>query len=377
MNKKATASLAIGMFMLMNINTPLAFAADSAEEQLGVQIEKNVTLTMQEAKASNSKEKKDINSATYKVDLKFIKEFEKNEKLVLHLNGKGSGFGLNKEISALDYTNSSDGSTANDPAADIAKITELYYQRSFLNNKITANFGKLNLGGYFANNNETSQFLTGSFTTDKLIDAPTKSLALILNAATINQLDIAYAYFTPDPDIDFDRNGFNIIHGFNIIQGTYKSPKNGNYRLYGWLNNNKEYSSYKNNNSKESGTYGLGISADQKINEAVAVFARVGYKNHCVAKTDESNLSFLLWNIGAQIKGLKWSRINDVIGFAVGQMYYRDTETYKNNSETQIELYYNFAVNDYISIAPVIQYFRNQDKKLSTLVNGIRISITF
>jgi hypothetical protein len=50
----------------------------------------------------------------------------------------------------------------------------LYYQRSFLNNKITASFGKLNLGEYFANNNEISQFLTDSFAADKLIDNPGK-----------------------------------------------------------------------------------------------------------------------------------------------------------------------------------------------------------
>jgi len=122
-NKKAAAALAIGIFMLMNINTPLAFAADSAAEQPGIQIEKNVKLIMKGAKVQTGKEKKDINSAIYKVNLKFIKEFEKNEKLVLHLNGENG-----------------------DQAADIAKITELYYQRSFLNNKITASFGKLNLG---------------------------------------------------------------------------------------------------------------------------------------------------------------------------------------------------------------------------------------
>ena len=88
MNKKAIASLAIGMlFMLMNINTTLAFA----EEQLGLQIEKNLTLIMQGA--SHNKAKKDINSATYKADLKLIKEFKKNEKLVLHLSGNS----LNKK----------------------------------------------------------------------------------------------------------------------------------------------------------------------------------------------------------------------------------------------------------------------------------------
>jgi len=163
------------------------------------------------------------------------------------------------------------------------------------------------LGEYFANNNEISQFLTDSFAADKLIDTPAKSLALILNAAATNQFDIAYAYFTSE-----------INNGFNIIQVAYKSPKNGNYRLYGWSNNNKEYLSYKD--KKKSGIYGFGISANQKINEAVAIFTKAEYKNHRAAK-NEGDLSFLLWNIGAQIKGLKWSRVNDVIDFAVGQMH--------------------------------------------------------
>jgi len=162
-------------------------------------------------------------------------------------------------------------------------------------------------------------------------------------------------------------------NGFNIIQVACKSPKNGNYKLYGWSNNNISYE-----DKKKSEIYGFGISANQKINEAVAIFTRAGYKNHRVAE-NEGDLSFLLWNIGAQ-----WSRVNDVIGFAAGQTYSTKSgiiKDYKYNSETQIELYYNFAVNDYITIAPVIQYFRyHQDQKSvnkETLVKGIRISITF
>jgi len=51
---------------------------------------------------------------------------------VLHLNEL---VGKNIKISNFDRINSSDGSSAN-----TAQIIELYYQRSFLNNKIIANF---------------------------------------------------------------------------------------------------------------------------------------------------------------------------------------------------------------------------------------------
>ncbi|MDR0820112.1 MAG: hypothetical protein LBN19_01080 [Endomicrobium sp.] len=45
------------------------------------------------------------------------------------------------------------------------KITELFYQQSFLNNKLTADFGT-----YFAGNEYTSQFITEFFS------SPTKQL---------------------------------------------------------------------------------------------------------------------------------------------------------------------------------------------------------
>ncbi|MDR3092591.1 MAG: carbohydrate porin, partial [Endomicrobium sp.] len=248
--------------------------------------------------------------------------------------------------------------------------------------KLTINFGKLSLGSHFAGNNyandEASQFVTGSFTTDKaIIDAPSQTIALALNYAATDSFDIAYAYFTKNTG-DFDRNGFN------ILQFTCKSSKNGNYRLYGWLNNNKKYSNYKIPN-KKSGTWGLGISIDQAITEEIGVFARIGY-NRIKKSEDEfrDNIFSLLWNTGIQVKGSIWSRANDVVGLAVGQIY--DSKGLKTekisykDAETQIELYYKFALNNHIAISPIVQYFINPNAEKSSnniFVYGIRTSFAF
>jgi hypothetical protein len=91
--------LAISIFYAYgNINTPLAFAADSAEKQsLELRLKKsNVYFARSISKDS---EKKNIKTSDF------------------------------------DLINSSDGSSA-----DTVKFTELAYQRSFLNNKITTSF---------------------------------------------------------------------------------------------------------------------------------------------------------------------------------------------------------------------------------------------
>ncbi|OEG70622.1 hypothetical protein ATZ36_16655 [Candidatus Endomicrobiellum trichonymphae] len=53
------------------------------------------------------------------------------------------------------------------------KITELFYQQSFLNNKLIADFSKLNFGTYLAGNEYASRFITDFFL------LPTKQLILI------------------------------------------------------------------------------------------------------------------------------------------------------------------------------------------------------
>jgi hypothetical protein len=43
------------------------------------------------------------------------------------------------------------------------KITELFYQQSFSNSKLIADFSKLNFGTYLTGNEYTSQFITDFF----------------------------------------------------------------------------------------------------------------------------------------------------------------------------------------------------------------------
>jgi ribosomal protein S17E len=417
-NNKAIISLAASAFMLMSSSAPLAFAADSAAEQLGIQVETNGTFIMQGIMGAkvDEKIKNFLRPATYKINLKLTKEFENNGKIIAHFEGEKSTE-INNKINTYGSINpsySKDIELETDIKDSISysnliekdsnlkdlyihytditllRITELYYQQALFNNKLTVNFGKLSLGRYFAGNkyanDETSQFVTGSFTTDKVIDAPSQTIALALNYAVVdNYFDIAYAYFT--------KNTGNLdINGFNILQATYKSSEKGNCRLYAWLNNDKKYSYYNNKTTddKKSGTYGFGISADQAIIEEIGVFFRAGYKNHRVGiKNSEGkfsdNILSLFWNTGIQVKGSIWSRTNDVTGFAIGQIYgSKGLKTgqisYKNCAETQIELYYKFALNNHIAITPVFQYFisPNGEKSHNNIfVWGIRTSFTF
>ncbi|MCA6079294.1 MAG: carbohydrate porin [Endomicrobium sp.] len=365
MNNKVIIYLVASAFMLMNPSISLLLAADSTAEQLGIQVETNGTFIMQNIR-------KIAKHATYKINLKLIKEFENNGKVIAHFAG---------EKSTYDWRNPNHTKTHQETDIIPMQISELYYQQTLLDNKFTINFGKLSLWSHFAGNNyandETSEFVTGSFATYKeIIDAPLQTIALALNYAATDSFDIAYAYFTKNTG-DFDRNGFN------IFQVTCKSSKNGNYRLYGWLNNDKRYSNYKIPN-KKSRTWGFGISIDEAITEEIGVFA-IGYSG--IKKSGDElrdNIISLLWNTGIQIKGSIWSRANDVVSLAVGQIYNsKGLKTEKisyKDALTQIELYYKFALNNHIAISPIVQYFINPNAEKSSnniFVYGIRTSFAF
>ena len=325
----------------------------------------------------------DLIKATFAFSLKLTKEFENNGKLVVRFKG-GEGNGLNDNLETYSKINESA-----DPGAFI-KNTELFYQQSFLDNKFIVNFGKFGVGAYFADNNYTSQFLTGAFSTDKTISISPSLLALRLNYAAITDISIDYAYFTyfltkasPGPD-----------KGLSILQVTYKPHEGGNYRVYVWTNNtyHRSYQS-REMNRKYYGTCGIGISADYAINERVGVFAKIGHKNPYVGTINDREPaapSFnlpppsTLWNVGIQLKDLT----NNALGFAIGQisgdcvLKSNNIDNFKYGKETQIELYYKYKINNNISIIANLQYLANlkggnTSYNHDTVVIGIRTLIAF
>jgi hypothetical protein len=402
--KTMTVLLMSSAFMLLSATSKLfAAEAGSIAEQFGIKVALDGAVVMQgtpKANSTKNNNNKGLNDAIYATSVKLTKEFENNGKIVAKFK-VGRGEGLDQSLQTYAEVNSDSEHTI-DPKNDaFAKISEMSYQQSFLGNKLTANVGKLSFGSYFTNNKYAEEFITGTFSGDKVIDKAPSRLALRLNYAALDKLDISYACFT-NTNLDyFDTKGVN------ILQATYKPSKEDNYRAYVWLNNKEDYFSPKNMN-KKSEIYGVGISADKEINKEIGIFGRFSYKDPSVGKDlqrgkddngkDADTVSTahplsMAWNVGAQVKGSSWSRANDVVGFAIGQIYgssdYRKhkvkvdkNKDYKDDAEVQMELYYKFVVNERIALVPTAQYLvspkgGNDVTGDNIFVYGIRTQFTF
>jgi carbohydrate-selective porin OprB len=397
--KKFTAQI-LTLALTIALIVPSVFATAlqnvtpvSLSQALDIKVSGGGTFVLQgTSKDTVGKSDDGSNTAVYVFDLRLEKLFDNNGKMAARFKG-GRGLGLNKTVQTYAVVNSVADHSLDSAANTLAKITELFYQQSFFNDKLTANFGKLDFGAYFAENkyskDKSSQFITSIFTADKIVEAPPQHVALRFKYNLTDKVDLSYAYFTTDIDhIDAD--------GFSVIQAAYKPSKAENYLVYAWTNNKNHYSC--KNLANKSGVYGFGLSADHELSDNLGIFGRVAYKDSSVTTLKDptgyavsSNLKLplsLSWDAGVQVKGSYWSRSNDAAGFAIGQMYgspdyqkYVDSN-YKDGAETELELYYKFWVNKYLTISPAVQYFinprgGNADNKGDVFVCGIRTRMSF
>ncbi|MDR0956324.1 MAG: carbohydrate porin [Endomicrobium sp.] len=395
----------ISMLVLLLLGTTFkVFATNNTEELFGINLRIGETFVIQgvpKIQETVNSDKTSKNSATYLFSIKLTKEFE-NGQIVARFKG-GRGLGIEGQLDKngqekklfLTYaqTNGTADSTLDGSANTLAKITELFYQHSFLNKRLTVNFGKLGFGSYFAENkyakNKTTQFITGTFSTDKTIDTPPERLALRLKYIVNNKFDISYGYFITNVNEIYKK-------GVNIIEFAYKPSKKCNCLTYIWENNNTYYS-YENNS--KSHMHGFGISVDQEIHPNFGIFARFGYKDPSIGQKKTEDSIFILplsmaWSTGTELKGSSWRRSDDTIGFAVGQIfgsrYYKKyknigddkDKNYKDNAETEAELYYRISLDKYISITPAFQYIinprgGNSPSKDNIFIFGIRTQVDF
>jgi hypothetical protein len=385
-----------------------ASAQSSVFKESRIKTDASGIVIMQGTPKVNDGKNKELSSASYLFDLKLTKEFE-NGKVVTHFKG-GNGNGLELDGTGSNGVNTYGQVNANaDPTfvggIELAKVVELYYEQKvlILEKELTVDFGKLNFWEFFSNNDfaedDSSQFITGTFCGDKTIDSVPQQPAVRLNYALNCKLDLSYAYFTTDLN-HIDTNGIN------IAQLNFKPIRGGNYRLYVWGNNSMYYKF--SDSSSQSNTYGFGISASQALNDDFGIFTRCGYKNPSVGnyardENDDKELKIFklpistMWSIGVQIKGSKWSRKNDVVGVAIGQIYGSsggkgiikeyNNGNYKDAAETQFEVYYKFTINSHIALTSAFQYFANprggnvltgvQNADKNVLVYGIRTTFKF
>jgi len=379
--KKNTIILLVILLTTIVGTDKLIFASDNAAEKLQTNISVKGTLILQAMTAEKPNNYGGIYN-TYTTSLDIEKELKNNAKITVSLKGGISNYTIDRNN--LTY------STINKDANSKDLYIETIYHKSFFCNKLNIDLGKFGLSKHFDKNtyadDTSTQFLTGSFVSNKTIESLDDRLGLRLNY-TFSKFDIDYGYFSLIKN-KFDNNGFN------ILQISYKPSKKENYRVYGWMDNRK-YFIYKEkkDNKLKARVFGIGASLDREINKQLGIFARFGYKDPSIQTTinnyneNSNNISdfitpSLLLSVGAQIKGSSWSRANDIIGLAIGQIYTSNlkecNKNYKYHAETQMELYYKLEINDNIAITPNLQYIAHtKDDNNNLFIYGIKTHFKF
>jgi len=158
---------------------------------------------------------------------------------------------------------------------------------------------------------------------------------------------------------------------------------NGNYRFYGWVNNNK-HTDLLDASEDELSNKGFGLSIDQQVSNDLKLFARYGSQDEDVSRFD------WVWSVGGQLAGNRWKRGNDVAGFAYGGSHV--SERYEDASfsidgyvagadyEHWMEAYYKYWANVNLSVSPDMQMIINpggDSEKESVFIYGVRMQAAF
>jgi len=291
----------------------------------------------------------DVTDCSMSFDLELTAPVGKYGKFFTHFEA-GEGDGIGGDIPTL--------SGFNDDADDDhnVRLTEIWYEHIQFDDRLRFRAGKIDLGSDFDTNavanSETDQFLSGGFVNNLALEFPDDNGLGAMLWFSPNELWSIGAGFA-DADGDWD-NVFD--KAFSIAELDFKPKigiRQGNYRVYGWLNN-KDHRDLKDTNETEERNYGFGVSLDQKITDLVTLFGRYGQQRNRVSQVEHA------WSAGFQCSGKLFDRKDDVFGLAYGMAVtgddWKDIDRaggIDTGDEHHVELYYNLKVNDHLNISPI------------------------
>lgn len=305
---------------------------------------------------------RDVTDATLSTDLEILSTLGECARAFAHFEA-GNGDGIDGDIPTL--------SGFNDDADDDPnlRLTELWYEHRFCDERIALKLGKIDLAGpcgrhegaFDSNalaNDECCQFLSSAFVNSLAVEFPDDNgFGLVLWGSPHELIDIGLGL--ADADADWD-NVFD--NTFAIVQVDFKptlDDRQGNYRLYAWLND-KDHTKIKDPTKTKEGGSGFGVSLDQEITDIITAFARFGRQQDDIYQVEEA------WSAGVQFSGSLLGRDDDFLGIAYGQAKIgedqRDLDKLlgiRSGNEDHLEAYYNFALNENLSISPDVQYINN------------------
>jgi len=339
----------------------------------------------------------------YTADFNIAAHFWKSGSFFFHIEG-GDGEGLNDDVPSFSVPNYDSYATTNHNKQMDLTVSQAYYEFSFFEHKARVDVGKMDISPFFDQNeaagDETTQFLSNIFVKSMGLTIPEPDnyycpgIALTLSPVDILEFSFVGASVEDNNWEDIFDNGFGVAQ-FNFrpnIKG-----HQGNYRFYVWMDDRRHLDN--SNLGIVSAAYedayademqkGWGISFDQEVIDGITAFIRYSQTDDDLASWNEDDnqwemLSFdRVWSCGTQINGQYWSRSDDAIGIAYGQVLLTDDYKSANDhtgKEQYIETYYRFQFNEYFALTGDFQWIKNAggDSESSDIyIWGLRTQLDF
>jgi high affinity Mn2+ porin len=294
-------------------------------------------------------------AATESTDVELSFKATQGGTLYAHVES-GSGEGLDGRIATLSGWNCD----ADDAPAP--RLTEIWYEQAFCD-VVRLRLGRIDLTSDFDTNavanSETDQFLSSGFVNNLCAEFPEdNSFGAMLWASPCKLMDVGAGVANAGGVWDgaFDAP-------FAILEVDFKpSPfgLQGNYRFFGWYNGS-DHDDLADGTTGGSNR-GLGVSFDQKLDDVVTAFFRCGWQRDELAEVASA------WSAGLGMACSALGRNDDTLGVAYGVA--APGETWRKLAvaggasvadEGHIEIFYNCAVCEHLTISPDIQFVTNAD----------------
>lgn len=278
-------------------------------------------------------------------------------------------------------------------------VVELWYLRSFCDDRLFVQVGKADLTAgieyrdvvsafdlnHYAND-QHSQFLNGALVNNPTIPFPAYTLALSAVAKPWDQWQFAAAGAAQGGDADLDETASWASDDeglFFIFQASFVPSAQANHGLWGgeyhagaWWTGGGDLPSQ----NELSGVY---LSASREVyresddpgdEQGLGLFVRGGWADGDAVELD------CFWSVGLQYRGLLESRDGDVlgVGFAGGTFAGSDSLAGLEGGERVVEFYYSMVMAPWLSLSPDIQYVADPGGRTNAedaLVVGLRARI--
>lgn len=307
--------------------------------------------------------------------------------------GQGNGLAASaNRFSPLNATAFQLGGVSQ-PDDSAALLAQAWYQMSFplfreaskqaATQSLAVTFGKIDPYLFFdqnaAANDETRQFLNSVFVHNALLDAghdtgvdaygyaPGLILAYSNEAAKPVTYGLSAGMFAAAGGAQYQRSFSSPLV---IVQAETRQKLlqglDGNYRAYYWRNG--QGSELDHSVARHAG---WGVNLDQRLYDALTLFARVGQQTRGQVQFDRTLTG------GIEIGGYYWDRSADALGIALGSQ--RSSRDFRNQaatldadgdgqpdfgyraqgSEQVLELYYRYRLHKQFELSPDFQYLRH------------------